>query len=88
MCQVYETVSIVGKETKVERHEVECPKKPPGSTRTVQQCPDYKFTPAGSSRKKKGLRAWASDKPGGKRYGYLWLGKLQNGTVSSDYGLT
>lgn len=64
MCQLYETVNIVGKETKVERHTVECDKKPPGGT--IEQCPNYKFIPAGSSRKKKGLPAWASGKPGDK----------------------
>ena len=67
MCEVYETVSIVGKETKVERHTVECDKKPSGGR--VDQCPRYKFTPAGSSRKKKGLPAWASGKPGDKSGG-------------------
>jgi hypothetical protein len=67
MCQVFETTSIVGNETKVERHTVECDKKPPGGT--VEQCPQYKFTPAGSSRKKKGLPSWSSDNSGDKGTG-------------------
>lgn len=62
MYQVFETVSIVGKETKQERHTVECDKKPPGGT--AEQCPQYKIISAGSSRKKKGLPNWASDNSG------------------------
>ena len=37
MCQVYETVSFVGKEIKAEKYTVECDKKPPGSI--PEQCP-------------------------------------------------
>ena len=64
MCKVYETVSIIGKETKVERHTVKCDEKSSGGM--VEQCLRYKFTPTGFSRKKKGLPAWASGKLGNK----------------------
>ncbi len=62
MYQVFETVSIVSKETKQKRNNVECDKKSPGGT--AEQCPQYKIITAESSRKKKGLPNWTSDNSG------------------------
>ncbi|KAE8334233.1 hypothetical protein BDV24DRAFT_146222 [Aspergillus arachidicola] len=63
MCIVYETTTTINGQTTKEKIPVECNEKP--ADKSPEDCPHYKFKPAGSSRKKKGLPSWASSDQGG-----------------------
>ena len=60
MCQDFETVKFVGKDTTVAIFTVPCDKKPLNGT--PEQCPKYRYTALGLSYRKEGpLPLWSDN---------------------------
>jgi hypothetical protein len=59
MCKEFFITSMVAGVVHEETRIDECPEKPPSGI--IKDCPNYKFIPSGSSRKKQTLPAWANN---------------------------